>query len=875
MKALFPELTLWVVSEFRPPEGKWIPYKPNRSLAENYARTKAAVAGHRVRLCAVVLEPNTPYWRMRWIAFRIAPLYFLAFNENLDHFMLRPQSLPTMARHFLWRARNFVRWQLKPGGKLHTWAWRLRHPKALRRPFYYRVALIAGWAAEIARRLLPGKPDPAPAARPDGISVIIPSRNGKDLLARLLPGVLAQLPETAEVIVIDNGSDDGTFWFLESDFPSVRVEVNAVPLSFAAAANRGLAAARYSHVCLLNNDMALEPGFFAPLRRRFDQVPDLFCSTAQILFPEGMRRQETGKAVWWPQEAGRTPGDFPIRCLEPLTGEDGTYVLYGSGGCSMYPAARLEQIGGFDEMLAPAYVEDLDVCWRGWQRHWPTVYTADARVTHFHRGTTSRYYKPEMLQSFLEYNFLRFLARHVAAPDLFRRLWRDAVVRLNLLATEQLWTVAWALQSLCFAWKATRLLEQRPQPLWPEDWILAIGSGANAVFPGRLHRGNPRLLIVSPYLPFPLSHGAAVRIYNLMREAAPDYDQVLVAFVEDLAPAPKELLALCAEVILVKRYLTHLLPDRGWPDVVEEYCSPAMQAVLRQTMRKWQPEIAQLEFTQMAQYVPDCAPARTVLVEHDITFDLQQQLLAQGEDWETRRQFNRWVRFEKQAWRDVDAVVTMSEKDRRAAGDEKAVVIANGVDLERFQPSGDPPETRRILFIGSFAHLPNVLAVDFFLREVWPRLTSLNPVFHLIAGSRHRYFLDRQDQVRLNLDQPGIEVEDFVADVRPAYRRAAVVVAPLVASAGTNIKIMEAMAMGKAIVSTPAGIHGLDLTDGRDVLVTPTGAEMADAIQRLLENPDQRRPLEAQARQTVEREFDWRAIGRRQAELYQRLRVRS
>src|SRR6202011_2414440 len=107
--------------------------------------------------------------------------------------------------------------------------------------------------------------------------------------------------------------------------------------------------------------------------------------------------------------------------------------------------------------------------------------------------------------------------------------------------------------------------------------------------------------------------------------------------------------------------------------------------------------------------------------------------------------------------------------------------------------------------------------------------------FHIIAGARHQYFLDRyQDRVRLDLKQPGIEVEDFVADVRLAYERAAVVVAPLLASAGTNIKIMEAMAMGKAIVSTPAGINGLDLSAGHDVVVVKTGAEMAEAIRGLL-----------------------------------------
>ncbi len=880
MEALFPEIPLYVVAEFPPPRGKWIPYHPTRSIADNFARLQAALGGASIRLSGAVLEPNTPYWPMRWMALRLAPLRFIAFNENLDHFMLRPRSLPVMARHFLWRAKNFLRWQLRPGGTAYTWAWRLRHPSAMKRPASYRAALIAGWFARQLRRFRSGRPDPAPQPKPGGISVVVPTRNGKDLVARLLPGVLADLPPQSEIIVVDNGSDDGTAAFLAAAYPQVQIECSPQPLSFAAAVNRGIRAARFSHVCLLNNDMIVEPGFFAPLRRAFDEVPHLFCATAQILFPEGMRRQETGKAVWWTPEAGRTPRDFPVRCIEPYAGESGTYVLYGSGGCSMYDTAKLLQTGCFDEILAPAYVEDLDIGWRGWQRGWPTVYVGDARVTHFHRSTTSRYFKPEMLQSFVEYNFLRFLARRVAEPAVFAKLWRDAVSRLNLLAIDQPWFVTWAQEALAFAWKATRLLQPAPAPLFPEDAILALGSGDVAVFPGALHRGKKRVLVVSPYIPFPLSHGGAVRIFNMMRCAAEDYDPILIAFVDELGPAPEELKNICTEIVLVKRHATHLLADRGRPDVVEEYDSPVMHAVLRQMAAKWRPAVAQLEFTQMAQYAPACAPAPTILIEHDITYDLQRQMLEKNEDWETRRQYERWLRFEKQAWRDVAAVVVMSEKDRLEAashiGEAKVTCLANGVDLARFQSTGRQPDPARILFIGSFAHLPNILAMDFFLRECWPLLADTNPVLHVIAGSRHRYFLERyQDIVRIDLAQPGIEVEDFVSDVRPAYERAAVVIAPLVASAGTNIKIMEAMAMRKAIVSTPAGINGLNLTHGHDVSVAHTGPEMAAEIRRLLHDPAARRAMEENARRTVEREFDWRAIGRRQAALYERLTGRG
>src|SRR6202023_1735371 len=153
----------------------------------------------------------------------------------------------------------------------------------------------------------------------------------------------------------------------------------------------------------------------------------------------------------------------------------------------------------------------------------------------------------------------------------------------------------------------------------------------------------------------------------------------------------------------------------------------------RQTISKWRPDIVQLEFTQMAQYSSECASARTILVEHDITYDLYAQMLStSNDDWEIRRQYELWTSFEMAAWRQVDRVVTMSEKDRVLV--PGATAIPNGVDLDRFQPSSQQPDPRRLLFIGSFAHRPNVLALEFFLRDVFPHLE--NVTLHLIAGQR-------------------------------------------------------------------------------------------------------------------------------------------
>ena len=856
LRALYPELPLWVVSNFPPedPSLKWIRYRVNRTFAENLRRCREELRGHEIRLAGVMLVPNVPFRRMRLLALVLSPRAFVAFNENLNHFMLRPASLPAIARHIAWRATNVLRWSLR-ATRDADWPRIARYAAAwLAGTVGQPILAAAGFRAGVSARwkARPQAGLPAPLSLPHGVTVIIPSRTGKELLQAQLPGLLAQAPN--QIVVVDNGSTDDTAAWLAASYPQIEVVHSPAPLSFARAVNRGIARARCSHICLLNNDMLLEPGFFAALQRAFTEVPDLFSATAQIRFQPGIRREETGKTVF----AQAMPEDFPVRCDEPLPGEDGTYVLYGSGGCSLYDTAKLRALGNVDEVYDPAYVEDLDLGYRAWQRGWPNVYVAGAVVEHRHRATTTRFYTEDQLAYILEINYLRFVACAVSDSKVFRRLWTQALRRLVLRKGPLPPAAAIALRG-----------GPRAPVAYPEDLFLALADGSVAVFPGRPATGKPRILVASPYLPFPLSHGGAVRMYNLMRRAAEEFDLVLVAFTEHHAPPPPEVLAICTEVVLVCRTGSHDLPFSGRPEAVEEFDSPSFRAALHQTIRKWRPGVAQLEFTQLAQYAPDCAPARTILVEHDVTFDLYQQLLHFDNRWELRRELDLWRKFETDAWRTVDRVVTMSEQDRRIVTPTPAVTLANGVDLERFRPSPDAAATTvtnpwRILFIGSFAHRPNVMAVEFFVNEVWPLLNSVT--LHIIAGTR-----PEQYAVAADLAQPGIELEGFVADVRPAYRRATLVVAPLVASAGTNIKVLEAMAMGKAVVSTPAGVNGIDLAAGEDFVLVVTAAEMAAAIENLLAAPADRAHIEAAARARVERDYSWDAIARAQSRLYREL----
>ncbi len=856
------DLLLCVVSEFPPHIGEWIAWHVQRPYGQNLESVKAALAGRRIEVAAVAYDSRSALGELRQAAYALAPGMVTAYDEKLR------VAAPGALRGFLMRRRlEAAAGQFKTGGRVRAWLRRIAHPAEAEIPLRARAAQARGLAASRVRGTrveVPMKLSVATLQK--GVTVVVPSRDGLELLREMLPPLVSQLG-AGEVMVVDNGSSDGTAEWLAREYPAIQVLHDAAPLSFAAAVNRGIRAARCSRVLLLNNDMIVEPGFVAALEAAFARVPDLFCATAQILFPAGVRREETGKTVW--RKVGDL--DFPVRCDDPVEGEDLTWVLYGSGGCSLFDTEKLAALGGVAELYEPAYVEDLDFGYRAWRRGWPTVYCALATVEHRHRSTTSRFYTERQIDFFVEQNYLRFVANAVSDGPLFEKLWLEGIRRLQLQAMNGRGA---ALDTLRHVPEIAAAPEMGGH--LTEAEILALTNGDVSLFPGTGGGTGRKILIASPYLPFPLSHGGAVRIYNLMRQAATENDLILAAFVDELATPPSELLSLCSRIVLVCRHGSHYRRDTDRPDAVEEFDSATFRACLKQAVQEWQPEIVQLEFTWMAQYADACQPAKVMLVEHDITFDLQQQMLATMPTegmarLELEQQLGKWKAFETVAWKQVDCVVTMSGKDSATAQGARAVeCLPNGVDCDRFQPSEETPEPGRLLLIGSFAHLPNLLALEFFLRDVWPRLGP-GYKLHVIGGARHEYYLDFfRERVKMDLSQAGIEVEGFVSDVRDAYRRASLVLAPLTASAGTNIKVLEAMAMGKVVVSTPAGVNGLELVAGQEFELTETAEAMAQKILELGQDDGLRVQLERHAREAALR-YDWRAIGKRQDEVYRQV----
>ena len=408
--------------------------------------------------------------------------------------------------------------------------------------------------------------------------------------------------------------------------------------------------------------------------------------------------------------------------------------------------------------------------------------------------------------------------------------------------------------------------------LGPREPLLARGNvafSADRTPIDSAHGLRRRILIVSPFLPYPLSHGGAVRIYNLCRALSGRVDFALIAVRENQESVDyAKLHDVFREVRIVD--VDQVARSSGdLPEPVRGHECPTLRAVITDVCRSWRPDLVQFEYTQTAALKDAAAGIPCILVEHDITFSLYRQLAENEPCRKSRREYQRWLAFENHWLGRYDAVWTMSEADRalavHAGGRDpgRTFCIPNGVDTERFRPCDSASAEPELLYVGSFRHLPNLMAFNHLRTAIMPLVWKKFPgvVLRVVAGPRHQYFwkhLDLRSHAQ-PLDSR-IVLHDFVEDLRPWYARATVVVAPLQVSAGTNIKVMEAMACGKAIVSTTPGCAGLDLTDDCDLLIRNGADAFADAVCTLLADSALRVKIAAQARQTVESRFSWAAI---------------
>jgi glycosyltransferase involved in cell wall biosynthesis len=406
------------------------------------------------------------------------------------------------------------------------------------------------------------------------------------------------------------------------------------------------------------------------------------------------------------------------------------------------------------------------------------------------------------------------------------------------------------------------------------------------------------ILYVSQMPASPPRIGAQARMHGLMTQLAQRHDLTAVMLVDrdfDLEEARSAMQSYCREVLLVhnpggqggltKRLLqlrslaSTQSFERLWVTV------PALERVLDQVLRVKRFDIVNLEFTflgycNLRQAPPGEKLPLLVVDSHNIDFDLARQYARTGAGLGRRVYYAvNWRKLRREelgTYRDADGVYLCSATDEQRLRDQipkmRTAVIPNGADVDFYQPrpTDPPPDGRTVVFFGLLSYAPNVDGVIHFVQDIWPRIAAAHP------QARCKIIGGQPPPSLLALAGPRVELAGFVPDLRPHLAAATAVVVPLRFGGGTRLKIVEAMAMGKAIVSTTLGAEGIEAVPGRNILIEDNPAAFADAVNRLVAEPDLAARIGQSARELAVERYAWSGAARALEGFYRRLlEVRS
>ena len=273
--------------------------------------------------------------------------------------------------------------------------------------------LVALWLTDLCSIFVPKRAVADTPVNATAVSVVIPTWNGRSHLEANLGSVVAAIEDYpgSEILVVDNGSDDGSAALIREAFPSVRVLEQSENLGFGGGSNVGFEAATNDVVVLLNNDMRVEKDFLAPLLKPFEDSK-VFGVSAQILFsdPE-KRREETGLT------AGRwSQGRLALGHVLDDSIDRPFPIFYAGGGSTAYDRRKFLEVGGFDELLQPFYMEDVDVSYIAWKRGWKVLYAAKSVVYHEHRGTIGKHFGQDDIERIVHQNHVLLLWKNIHEP---------------------------------------------------------------------------------------------------------------------------------------------------------------------------------------------------------------------------------------------------------------------------------------------------------------------------------------------------------------------------------------------------------------------------------------------------------------------------
>lgn len=401
-------------------------------------------------------------------------------------------------------------------------------------------------------------------------------------------------------------------------------------------------------------------------------------------------------------------------------------------------------------------------------------------------------------------------------------------------------------------------------------------------------KNRKRLLFLCQNLPYPPNGGNLIRSYHTlrllcqqfevhalffsrasMRRGGEDQEEGLahlrsLASTADAFPIPQDQSLSRFGLDHLRSLLTRSVYTR-WV-----YESRAFRSELNRLLERYVFDIVHVDSLDLVAYLPDL-PRPLVVAHHNV----ESQLLARRAKAEKppKGAYVRWqgdlMRKAEKSWcPEVDLNICVSPEDlselQEIAPGGDYLVIPNGVDTTSFSPRGAEPK-RGGIFVGGATWFPNLDGMEYFANEILPLIRDQLPNEKFVWIGRIK------EELRVKFEALGVDVLGYVDDIREEMDRAACSIVPLRVGGGTRLKILDAWAMGKAVVSTPQGCEGLGAVDGRDMLIADTPAEFAKAVVRVLTDTDLRDRLGKNGRERAVTEYDWSVIGQRMHEAYEKL----
>lgn len=705
------------------------------------------------------------------------------------------------------------------------------------------------------------------------VSVVIPNWNGINLLRKCLASIYEAddfKDGSYEVLVVDDASSYSIAESIKDEFPKVRVIRNRSNQGFGKTCNRGVKESKGELIILLNNDIMVSPDFLEPLKAHFrdDKVfvvaPKLYYWDKKT-FNYGMHMGEFKDgylSLWNESEIGN--GDKVLQTSP---------TIFAVGGAAVFRKRDFLWLGGFDEIYRPNCWEDIDISYRAQKRGLKVLYEPKSLV--YHKGASTLNYirhkeiKNELLFMWKNLTDKQMLLSHLNQLPRFFYHGRHSS-RLTFLLG-YFWAFDYLIWALAHRFNDKKYNKVSDKKILNRCMLYYRNFKCN----NYVDTARKTVLLITPFIIYPLTSGGKLRIYNLYKRLSEEYKVILLSLTHN--ENEKEYIDKLKDVFAQVHIIHPKTPSKEFlfPQCYKFAYSSFFIEKLKEILETTPIDIVHIEsnellyLTKYIKYIP------IVYTEHDIS------ILSHSNSYYNHRKnsgnllssfidYLKIVRYHNAIYKRIDKVIVLSKKDYMTvtafAPYADISLVPTGVDLECFTFREKAGKSKNLIFVGHYPHYPNEEAAVYFVARTLPLIKKEIPDVRLkLVGSDPTKEIIKLSQIE------GVDITGTVEDVNPYLQDAAIFVSAFQRSAGIKGKVLEAMVTGTPVVCTTLGAGGIDAINGQSILIADEPKGFAYNVVKLFKDDDLYRKIAFNARKLVEQKYDWDKIAQQLDKIYQEI----